>query len=121
MFNSEFENGGIHQFFFNSSGAYAPEVYEALKTVGLTRQAALFKRGMDMFRTPFPRNRQTRASSYIGRKDDEGFESELSELTDESYDGEVVTHLGGSTQINGGPGIRGGMERWAVQHNLLPC
>lgn len=124
VFNAEFENGGVHQFFFNSSGAYAPEVNEALLAAGLTRQAAIFKRGMDMFLAPYARDRQQRASSYIGRKDHQGFESGLSDLTDDFYaidGGPDVSHLGGSTQITGGPGIRDGMQRFAVQHRLLPC
>ena len=123
-FNSEFENGGVHQFFFNSTGAYAPEVHEALLELQLTRQAALFKRAMDLFASPYPRDREARTASYKGGRDVEGFESELSDITDDLYaldGGPQVTHLGGSTQISGGPGIRDAMERYAEQHKLLPC
>jgi hypothetical protein len=45
VFNAEFENGGVHQFFYNSSGVIAPEVHTALREVGLERQAAIFKKG----------------------------------------------------------------------------
>lgn len=123
-FNSEFENGGVHQFFFNATGAYAPEVYEALVDLELTRQAALFKRAIDLFASPYPRDRAARIASYRGGRDVEGFVSELSAITDDLYaidGGPQVTRLGGSTQISGGPGIRDAMERYAEQHNLLPC
>ncbi len=49
FFNTEFSNGGVHQFFLNSSGAVAPEVYDAFRELGLERQAAIYKRGLDMF------------------------------------------------------------------------
>lgn len=124
LFNSEFENGGVDQFFFNSSGAYAPEVHDALLAVGLKRQAGLFKQGMDLFIAPYPRVRDLRHDSYIGGRNDEGFEIELSDLTDAFYGldgGPEVTHIGGSTQVQGGPGIRDAMERYAIAHDMLPC
>lgn len=124
IFNQEFENGGIHQFFFNSSGNIAPDVAVALDAMGLTRQADLVRRGMAMFKAPYPRDRRLRDSTYIGVKNDEGFETGLAELTDQFYalDGGVrVTHLGNSTQIEGGPGIREGMIRFAREKGLLPC
>lgn len=123
-FNLEFENGGIHQFFFNSTGAFAPDVYTAMLALGLTQQAQLLKRGMDLFATPYPRNRAARIASYHGGRDVEGFESELSDLTEAFYaigGGLNVTHLGGDTQISGGPGIRDALARYAAEHKLLPC
>ena len=51
-FNMEFWNGGVHQFFYNSSGAVAPDVHDALIALGLTRQAAIFRRALDMFPQP---------------------------------------------------------------------
>jgi hypothetical protein len=124
LFNMEFENGGIHQFFYNSSGDFAPDVLAALETMQLTRQAELFRKAMALFKAPYPRNRDLRHKSYIGKKNDEGFESQLSDMTDDFYaigGGPVVTHLGTSTQIEGGPGIRDGMLRFADEHGLLPC
>lgn len=123
-FNSEFENGGVHQFFFNSTGAYAPEAHDAMLAMGLARQARLLEQAMGLFSKPYARNRETRAASYRGGRDVEGFESELSDLTDAFYEiegGPQVTHLGGSTQITGGPGIRAALERYASEQNLLPC
>ncbi len=35
-FNREFENGGVHQFFYNSEGAIALEVHEALRELTST-------------------------------------------------------------------------------------
>ena len=54
IFNAEFSNGGVHQFFFNSSGAVAPEVYDAFRELGLERQAAIYKRALDMFPAQLP-------------------------------------------------------------------
>lgn len=124
LFNMEFENGGIHQFFYNSSGDYAPDVLAALEAMQLTRQAGLFRAAMALFENPYPRDRELRHKSYIGKKNEEGFENQLSDMTDDFYaieGGPVVTHLGGSTQIEGGPGIRAGMLRFAEEHALLPC
>lgn len=124
LFNTEFENGGIHQFFYNSSGNYAPDVADALDAIGLSRQAALVRKGMALFKAPYPRDRELRAKSYMGRRAGKGFEVELSELTDAFYaldGGTVVSHIGRSTQIEGGPGIRDGMQRFALERRLLPC
>lgn len=123
-FNDEFENGGIHQFFFNSTGDIAPDVYEAMLALGLTRQAKLMQQAMALFTSPYPTDRALRARSYIGKHDVEGFETELSDMTDAFYaieGGPEVTHLGGQTQISGGPGIRDAIVRYAQEHKLLPC
>lgn len=123
-FNEEFENGGIHQFFFNSSGDTAPDVYQAMVALGLERQARLMQQAMALFSAPYPTDRTLRASSYIGKRDLEGFETELADITDDFYTiegGPQVTHLGGSTQINGGPGIRDALVRYAQAHKLMPC
>src|SRR5262249_22613681 len=59
-FNGEFRNGGVDQFFYNSEGAVAPEVHDAMIELGLARQAAIFKRGLEMFSTPYIRDTQRR-------------------------------------------------------------
>lgn len=124
LFADEFDNGGVHQFFFNSSGDFAPDVHAALLEAKLERQAQILKTGMDMFRAPYPRNRAKRHASYIGTSNDEGFETGLSDLTDDFYaldGGAQVSHIGGATQIIGGPDLRDGMARFAKLHDMLPC
>ncbi|MEI9901432.1 MAG: DUF4375 domain-containing protein [Hyphomicrobium sp.] len=67
IFNGEFENGGVHQFFLNSTGAVAPEVYEAFVELGLERQAAIYKRGLEMFAADYPRDTERRRARYFDK------------------------------------------------------
>jgi hypothetical protein len=122
-FNSEFENGGVHQFFFNSGGALAPEVYDAMLELGLTRQAAIFKRGLDMFGKPYIRDIvRRRDTDFKGDWND--WDKQLSGLTDEFYalDGGLEFHaIGGGMTVEGGPGIENAMLKYARRNHLLPC
>ncbi len=124
-FNSEFENGGVHQFFYNSAGAIAPEVHAALIELGLERQAALLQRGIAMFGESYIRDTQQRRDAHFDNHGDwNDWDAQLSALTDEFYaldGGPAVYHLGGDLTIDGGPGIRHGMLSYARQKNLLPC
>jgi hypothetical protein len=124
-FNFEFENGGVHQFFYNSEGAIAPDVQQALAEVGLERQAELIGRGIAMFGKPYQRDteqrRETHFHNHEGRND---WDRALSELTDAFYaldGGPQFLHMGGDLQIDGGPGLRHAMLAFARRHNLLPC
>ena len=38
---AEVNNGGLHQYFFNSSGSLVPDVVDALKTIGAFRMATI--------------------------------------------------------------------------------
>lgn len=44
---SEVNNGGFHQYFYNSSGALAPNVVSALKTVGAEATADMAQRALN--------------------------------------------------------------------------
>lgn len=46
-FESEVNNGGFHQYFHNSSGAGAPHVVEALKTIGAQATATIAQRALN--------------------------------------------------------------------------
>jgi hypothetical protein len=124
-FNFEFENGGVHQFFYNAEGAIAPDVRQALVALGLDRQAELIGKGIAMFGDAYPRDTGQRREAHF--HDHEGWndwDKELSELTDAFYaldGGPQVLHMGGDVQIDGGPGLRYAMLAFAKQHNLLPC
>lgn len=124
-FNLEFENGGVHQFFYNSGGAFAPDVQEALAEMGLGRQADLIKRGIGMFAAPYPRDTEQRRETHFHNHDGwTDWDRQLSELTDAFYaldGGPQVLHMGGDLQIEGGPGLRHGMLGYARVHNMLPC
>jgi hypothetical protein len=123
-FNGEFENGGVHQFFLNSSGALAPEVYDAFIEMGLERQAAIFKRGLDMFGGNYPRDTTRRRDRFFDHSDWTEWDKKLSGLTDEFYaldGGPTVLQVGGSAAIEGGPGIWPAMAVYARNKKLLPC
>jgi hypothetical protein len=124
-FNSEFENGGVHQFFYNSAGAIAPEVHAVLIELGLDRQAALLQRGIAMFGESYIRDTQQRRDVHFHNHDDwNEWDKRLSALTDEFYaleGGPVVYRLGGDLTIDGGPNVRHAMLGFARRNDLLPC
>jgi hypothetical protein len=122
-FNMEFENGGVHQFFYNSTGDIAPEVHAAMLALGLEQQAELFGRGLEMFGDVYPRDNETRRERNFNGKWS-AWDDKLSGLTDAFYalDGGVRAYpIKGDLAFEGGPGIRHGMLAWARRHNMLPC
>ncbi len=124
IFNAEFENGGVHQFFYNSAGVVAPEVHAAFLELGLDRQAAIFKRALDMFDKAYPRDMEQRRGKYFSHAGWNAFDKQLSDLTDEFYaldGGPTVVRLGGNTAIEGGPGIWSAMATYARSKKMLPC
>jgi len=124
-FNYEFENGGVHQFFYNGEGAIAPDVSEALAEIGLERQADLLKRGIEMFGGAYPRDTEQRREVHFHNHDGwSDWDGRLSALTDAFYaldGGPQVLNIGGGRQIQGGPGLRHAMLAYALHHDMLPC
>ncbi len=57
---AEVLNGGLSQFFGNSTGVLAPEAVEAYKRLGMPRLAAKLQDAMDWFGAPYPRERASR-------------------------------------------------------------
>jgi hypothetical protein len=53
---SEINNGGFSQFFYNSSGIVAPEATEGFEAIGMPKTAALLEEALLLFETPFPRD-----------------------------------------------------------------
>jgi hypothetical protein len=49
LFFREVDNGGLDQFFHNSSGMYAAEVSKALHLLGATEHAAAFEKALKIF------------------------------------------------------------------------
>lgn len=91
-FNAEMLNGGVHQFFFNSSGGYAPDVAVALRELGLTTHADVIERGIDMFSKPYPTDMQKRrVLNFAGEWG--AWDEALSALTYEVDDGEISPAL----------------------------
>jgi hypothetical protein len=122
MFNMEFENGGVHQFFANSTGDIAPEVHAAMIALGLTEQAELFGRGLRMFGDSYPRDNETRRQRHFRKWS--AWDDQLSGLTDAFYalgGGARAYPIKGDLAFEGGPGLRDGMLAWARRHTMLPC
>lgn len=124
VFNDEFRDGGVHQFFYNSSGALAPDVYAAMLELGMTRQAEIFKRGLDMFGKTYLRDTEQRRAAFFNHKGWSDWDKALSALTDDFYalNGGLSFHkIRGSMEVEGGPGIDFAMLKYARENNLLPC
>jgi hypothetical protein len=123
-FNYEFENGGVHQFFYNGEGSIAPDVQEALAEIGLDRQAELIRRGLAMFKSPYQGDTQQRRETDFNHDGWSAWDEQLSGLTDAFYaldGGPQVLNIGGERQIQGGPGLRYAMLAFAKHHDMLPC
>jgi hypothetical protein len=124
IFNAEFENGGVHQFFLNSSGTFAPEVHAAFVELGLDRQAAIFKKALSMFGAKFERDTAKRQARYFDKPEWNDWDNRLSAITDEFYaldGGATVVKIGDGAAIEGGPGIWAAMAVYARNNKLLPC
>jgi len=48
-FQAETNNGGLHQFLFNDSGAYAAEALHTLELIGASKTADILRRAMAVF------------------------------------------------------------------------
>jgi Domain of unknown function (DUF4375) len=57
---SEVCNGGLHQFFHNSTGILAPEAVVGFKAIGLKELASTVQEAMDYFGNTYPRERSAR-------------------------------------------------------------
>ena len=124
VFNAEFENGGVHQFFYNSSGVIAPEVHVALLEIGLERQAAIFKKGLDMLPGTYIRDTEKRRDKFFSHSGWSPWDEKLQKLTDEFYaldGGPTVVRVGDSSAVAGGPDLWSAMTIYARERKLLPC
>lgn len=59
-------NGGFHQYFFNSAGDLVPDALEAAELSGVTELALLIRRALDLLDVQDPANREARADSLDG-------------------------------------------------------
>ncbi len=60
---AEILNGGLVQFFSNSTGILAPEAVAACRTVGLPQLALKIEQAMAWFGASYPRDREVRESA----------------------------------------------------------
>jgi hypothetical protein len=87
IFVAESLNGSAHQFFFNSSGALAPNVRDALLRMGLPDHAAAIERGMAVYPAPYPRDTEARRAVMSGFT--EAQDNQLYDLTGFADDGMI--------------------------------
>ena len=123
MFNMEFENGGVHQFFYNSSGDIAPEVLEAMVELGLAPQAEVFRRTLAMFGESYIRDNTARRERWFAG-DWSDWDRKLYKMTDDFYaigGGAQVYRIKGDLAFEGGPAFRHAMVTYAQRHKMLPC
>jgi hypothetical protein len=57
---SEIRNGGLRQFFSNSTGVLAPEAVEAFEAIGMSIASNAIYKAMQFFGPHFPRERDVR-------------------------------------------------------------
>ncbi len=82
LFMGEINNGGMHQFFSNSSGAYAPHVVVELRSLGLDKEADAVAKGLAMFPKPYLVSTTPRRVAHFQRDWNE-WDDRLSDLTDD--------------------------------------
>jgi hypothetical protein len=102
MFETEMLNGSVHQFFYNSTGGAAPEVVEALRSVGLPAHADAVQRGIDMFPKSYERETTARRAKHFDSGEWSEFDQALGDLTDQVDDGrihEAMIELARRTEI----------------------
>lgn len=61
---SEIMNGGLGQFFTNSTGVLDPEAVEAFKALGMPKCASILSEAMKFFGESYPRERSIREKAF---------------------------------------------------------
>ena len=80
----EVSNGGLHQFFSNSTGVLAPEAIAAFETIGIPDLATVVRDAAGLFGEPYPRDREKREEALEGALA-AVFKTNLSQLDDRFY------------------------------------
>lgn len=62
---SEVHNGGLLQFFWNSSGVIAPESIEGFVAMGMPKLAYLLQQAASLLGNPYPRDRDARWEALL--------------------------------------------------------
>jgi hypothetical protein len=89
LFNGEMLNGGVHQFFSNSSGNLAQEVVIALREANLPKHADAVQKGVEMFAAPYPVDRQIRGRYFFVNGETTEWDNRLDALTANVDDGAI--------------------------------
>ncbi|OAI57940.1 hypothetical protein AYO47_00160 [Planctomyces sp. SCGC AG-212-M04] len=62
---SDIENGGLHQFFHNGTGVFAPEMIEWFDRAGMPACAEVMRKAVAKFGPEFPRSQEAR-QTFLG-------------------------------------------------------
>jgi hypothetical protein len=87
IFEAEMLNGAVEQFFFNSSGNFAPEVVSSLQAMGLSKHAEAVQEAIALFPRPYPRDLARRRDFMLAQGED--FAQRLEEITEVVDDGAI--------------------------------
>ena len=82
---SEVLNGGLHQFFYNTTGILAPEAAIGLASVGATELSQLVSEGMRFFGSSYPRDRKVRLDQLPELDDETELEGTAFSPLDEKF------------------------------------
>jgi hypothetical protein len=86
-FQAELNNGGMHQYLFNSSGDFAQESPEVFQRIGANEAARILKEANDLFGPSGPpTNRETRMQALLALP--KNAEDRIYALSKEFYDAE---------------------------------
>jgi hypothetical protein len=91
LLGMELVNGGIHQYFFNSSGDLWPDAMEGLEQAGYARSAAAFKKAVAIFRQDGPSTNRTVRFKQLDKLS-KSAETELNRFGDQVYEGMAETN-----------------------------
>ncbi len=82
---SEVRNGGLLQFFCNSSGVLAPEAIIAFRAIGMPKLAAVLEEAVVWFGESYPRDRNDRENILWANESEDEKESNPFETLDDKF------------------------------------
>lgn len=91
LLGMEISNGGIHQYFFNSSGDLWPDAMEGLERAGYARSAEAFKKAVAIFGQEGPSTNRTVRFKQLDRLS-KSKKAELNRFGDQVYEGMSETN-----------------------------
>jgi Domain of unknown function (DUF4375) len=81
----EVHNGGLWQFFYNSTGNFAPEAVKGFDAIGMHDVANILREAISRFPDEYPFNREIR-QELVGHPGGEKAKVEFDNLDDKFYD-----------------------------------
>lgn len=84
MLDAEVNNGGFHQYFFNSAGDHAVEALEGLRNMGAEQTATLLQKGIALFGGKGPSPEREKRMAQLDKFSSKA-EDKLGELDEQFY------------------------------------